>query len=319
MRHDLLTLELLAAIATSKSITRGAEQVHIALAAASKRVTDLESRLGVRLFLRRARGVEPTEACQVLLKHVRTVRVALDSFDREAIEFSRGVKGYARVALSRDVVVGDLPRDLAAFSKTHKDVHITLRDLKPCEVEDAVAAGTADIGVFLLGTSGSRLQTVPYVNGRWTALVPEHHPMATKSSVAFEDLLFEGIVGSDRAGALSALLMTEADNLGVRYEPRVEADSVEASAALVEAGMGVAIATEAAAQRCCHLHRVRPVALHDTWAHYEVVLGVVQQEELPVLTSRLLNALSQQLRKAVPTSTPSHELLPPRSAIAKAA
>lgn len=119
MRHDLLTLELLLAIAQTKSITRGAEQVHLALAAASKRVTDLEARLGVKLFLRRARGVEATEPCRVLLKHVKTVSVALDAFDREAIEFSRGIKGYAKIAVSRDVIVDDISSDLAGFSRTH--------------------------------------------------------------------------------------------------------------------------------------------------------------------------------------------------------
>ncbi|MCY4746860.1 LysR family transcriptional regulator [Pelomonas sp. UHG3] len=73
MRHDLLTLELLLAIAQTRSITRGAEQVHLALAAASKRVSDLEARLGVRLFVRPALGVDPTPACRSLLTHVRTV------------------------------------------------------------------------------------------------------------------------------------------------------------------------------------------------------------------------------------------------------
>lgn len=67
MRHDLTTLNLVLAIEQTRSITRGAAQEHLALAAASKRLSDLESRLGVQLFERRARGVEPTEAGRALL------------------------------------------------------------------------------------------------------------------------------------------------------------------------------------------------------------------------------------------------------------
>ncbi|MCH8857010.1 MAG: LysR family transcriptional regulator, partial [Proteobacteria bacterium] len=56
MRHDLTTLNLVLAIEQTRSITRGAAQEHLALAAASKRLSDLESRLGVQLFERRERG-----------------------------------------------------------------------------------------------------------------------------------------------------------------------------------------------------------------------------------------------------------------------
>ena len=62
MRFDLQTLDLVLAIAETRSITRGAAREHLALAAASKRLSDLETRLGVPLFERRARGVEPTAA-----------------------------------------------------------------------------------------------------------------------------------------------------------------------------------------------------------------------------------------------------------------
>ncbi|HLL09934.1 MAG TPA: LysR family transcriptional regulator, partial [Rubrivivax sp.] len=50
MRFDLTTLNLVLAIADTHSITRGAEREHLALAAASKRLSDLEARFGVPLF-----------------------------------------------------------------------------------------------------------------------------------------------------------------------------------------------------------------------------------------------------------------------------
>jgi hypothetical protein len=46
MRFDLITLNLVLAIAETRNITRAAEREHLALAAASKRLKDLETRLG---------------------------------------------------------------------------------------------------------------------------------------------------------------------------------------------------------------------------------------------------------------------------------
>src|SRR5574343_1566908 len=93
MRHDLTTLNLVLAIEQTRSITRGAAQEHLALAAASKRVSDLEARLGVQLFERRARGVEPTEACRALVRHIRTLNASLHALESEVVEFARGIKG----------------------------------------------------------------------------------------------------------------------------------------------------------------------------------------------------------------------------------
>ena len=77
MRFDLTTLNLVLAIADTRSITRGAAREHLALAAASKRLSDLEARFGVPLFERRARGVEPTEAGRALVRHVRNLHASL--------------------------------------------------------------------------------------------------------------------------------------------------------------------------------------------------------------------------------------------------
>ncbi|WP_350340433.1 LysR family transcriptional regulator [Roseateles violae] len=96
MRHDLITLELLLAVAQERSVTRGAEAVHLAVAAASRRITDMEARLRVNLFIRKARGVEPTEACRSLLGHIQTIRSGLDAFNREAAQHSSVRYGTAR-------------------------------------------------------------------------------------------------------------------------------------------------------------------------------------------------------------------------------
>jgi len=45
-RIDFVTLRLFVAIAETRSLTRAAEREHLALAAVSKRVSDLEGQLG---------------------------------------------------------------------------------------------------------------------------------------------------------------------------------------------------------------------------------------------------------------------------------
>ena len=134
MRFDLVTLNLVLAIAETRSITRGAEREHLALAAASKRLSDLEARLGVGLFDRRARGVDLTEAGRALVRHIRTLNASLHALESEVVEFSRGIKGHLRVVANAGAISECLPADLAAFARAHPGIRVSLEDQTSADV-----------------------------------------------------------------------------------------------------------------------------------------------------------------------------------------
>ena len=69
MLPDLVSLMLFARVAELRSITRAAETSHIALAAASRRLSLLEHHLGVKLLERSSRGAELTPAGRAALYH----------------------------------------------------------------------------------------------------------------------------------------------------------------------------------------------------------------------------------------------------------
>ena len=52
MKIDTTTVQLVLAAAEEGSISRAADKLNLAVAAASKRVTDLEQQLGTKLFKR---------------------------------------------------------------------------------------------------------------------------------------------------------------------------------------------------------------------------------------------------------------------------
>jgi len=65
---------------TTRSLTRAAEREHLALAAVSKRVSDLEGQLGVSLLYRQPKGVELTPAGHALLHHARNLLETCNSW-----------------------------------------------------------------------------------------------------------------------------------------------------------------------------------------------------------------------------------------------
>ena len=70
---DMTSLRLFVTVCETRNIARAGERVNLAGSAISKRLAQLEDHLGVRLLVRRRRGVEPTPAGETLLEHAHTL------------------------------------------------------------------------------------------------------------------------------------------------------------------------------------------------------------------------------------------------------
>lgn len=294
MRFDLITLNLVLAIADTRSITAGALREHLALAAASKRLSDLETRFGVPLFERRARGVEPTEAGRALVRHIRGLQASLHALESEVVEFSRGIKGHLRIAANAGAISECLPPDLAAFSQAHPQIRISLEDQTSAEVQAAVAEGRADVGIFVPPLLDNRLSTWRYRRGSLAAMVPAGHALAALERVRFDALLDHDIVGLHAGAAAHELMRAEAEGQGRTLKARLQVRGFDAIAQLVEAGLGVAVLPAAVAQRFAQVFRVRVLTLDEAWAEREYRLGVRTQEVLPTVVQRFVAALCGQ-------------------------
>jgi len=308
MRFDLVTLNLVLAIAETLSITRGAAREHLALAAASKRLSDLETRLGVVLFERQARGVAPTEAGRALVRHIRSLNASLHALESEVVEFSRGIKGHLRIAANASAIAECLPADLAAFSQAHPGIRISLEDLTSAEVQAAVASGRADVGIFVPPLHESRLSCRPYrageAVGELAVLVPNDHVLARRGSVGpalarqvgvdFAALLDFDIVGLHLGAALHEQMRERAQAMGRTLNVRVQVRGFDAIAQLVEAGLGVAVLPAVVARRFARIFAVTPLALQEDWARRPYLLAVRTQDVLPAVLQRFVDALCPQ-------------------------
>jgi DNA-binding transcriptional LysR family regulator len=303
MRLDLTTLNLVLAIEQTRSITRGAEREHLALAAASKRISDLETRLGVQLFERRARGVEPTEACRALVRHIRSLHASLHALESEVMEFARGIKGHLRIVANSGAIAEALPPDLVAFSQAHPQIRISLEDLTSAEVQAAVAEGRADVGVFTAPLLDSRMQTFNYRSGRLAVLVPETHALAERASITFDELLDYDLVGLHAGAAAQELMREQALARGRTLNARLQVRGFDAIAQLVEAGLGVAVLPQAPAERFAQVFKVRQLRLEEDWAKRDYVLGVLRQERLPTVVQRFVDALCPPETRTEATAT----------------
>src|SRR5260370_10473013 len=202
MRFDLTDLRLFLNVVEAGSITHGAERLHLAVAAASTRIRNMEAALGTRLLHRERQGVQPTEAGRTLVQHARIMLQQAERMHGELAQYADGVKGQVRLLSNTNALTEFLPEPLSAFLATHPQVSIDLEERLSDEIVAAVAEGTADIGIVAGTVEVTGLEILPFRTDRFVLVVAPIHPLSTVERSAFAEVLDYDFVGLDRASAL---------------------------------------------------------------------------------------------------------------------
>src|SRR3954453_4647442 len=128
MRFDLVDLQLFVAVAETRSITNGAQRVHLALASGSERIKGLEDAFGVALLTRGRRGVELTPAGESLPDHARVVLHNVEAMRGDLLAFSSGAKVTVRFLANTSGLSEYLPKTLGAFLAAPPHISIDVQE-----------------------------------------------------------------------------------------------------------------------------------------------------------------------------------------------
>ena len=289
MHFDLVDLRLVLNITDAGNITHGAAMSGLALASASERLRDLERELGAPLFERQRRGVTPTPAGLSLIHHARLVTQQLETMRGELADFAKGLRGRVRVLSNTAATLEFLPPLLGPFLAAHPQVDVEIEERPSPEIVRGVAGGRAEIGIVADAVdAAAELETFPFAEDRLVLVTPRKHPLAGKRQIAFKDVLAHDFVGLPAGSALQQHLEGQAARLGATLRPRLRLPGFDALCRVVESGIGVAIVSHTAAERCRKSMAIRVVPLADPWARRRLRLCVKAERDLPVHARALL-------------------------------
>jgi len=291
LHHDLQSLRLFVAICETRSLSKAAERIHIALSAASRRLRLLEEEAGMPLVRRLPHGVEPTMAGLTALAYAESVLHLADRYVAGLADHLSGARGRVRVSASSSALVARLAPDLAGFAQAHPDIRIDLDERPTADTIAAVTRKQADMGVIVRGQAVEGLACVPYARDRLAVVTRAQHPLAQRSAVRFADLLDEDFVALEAGTAVHRLVAERAHDLGRYLRVRVQVRSFEVMCQMVHHGLGVGILPEAALRPLAMALGLRLVHLDEPWASREIDICVRENEELSSATQRLLDHL----------------------------
>jgi DNA-binding transcriptional LysR family regulator len=294
-RLDLISLRLLLSVIEEKSITRAAAREHLTAPAVSKRLSELETQLGVQLLERHSGGVSPTAAGRSLEAEARSIFATIDRMHTLAQDHASGVRGEVRLYANASSIVDTLPEELRRFARRHPLVRIRLDEGHSTEVVDAVASGRADVGIFVPNIPAPGLETAPYRAIRLTLVVPPDHALAERELTSFAEAAAAcEFVGLSDASAITRRIRAAAATAGIAYETVMQVTTFEALRRMVQARMGAGILPESCAAPYAQALDLRCVRLTDDWALYQLALCTRAETALPTCARLLYHYLAEQ-------------------------
>ena len=276
-RLDLVSLSLFSLVVRSGSISRGAELAHLAVGAASKRISNLEDTVGAELFERHSRGVTLTLAGQALHRHAQRILADVDHLAADLSDYASGIVGVVRLMANTSAVTQFLPADLAGFVAAHAGIRIEMEESDSREAVLAVVDGRADMGIFAERTPTFGLQTVPYRRDRLVLVVPAGHALAARASggsLFLADVADFDFVGLPQGTSLAQRLAAESAGIGRRLRIRIHVRSFDAMCQMVAAGLGIAVLPDAAVQPHLRSMGLARIELAGAWVERELLIGV---------------------------------------------
>lgn len=183
-------LQLLVAMDELRNLGKVAASAHVSPPAISKSLAELERGLGLKLFERTARGVQPTIYGECLIRHARAILDGLGEARDELRRLVAGVSGRVRVGVLPAVMPTLMPRALAMLKACDRGTKVALREGTMDALLPELLTGKLDLIVGRLPhTRGDRsIGEKELARGPIALVTGPSHPLARRRRILWAEL-----------------------------------------------------------------------------------------------------------------------------------
>jgi DNA-binding transcriptional LysR family regulator len=248
MDVDTRLLRYFAAVAAEGNLTRAAERLFVSQPALTRQIRQLESQLGVRLFIRSQAGMTLTTAGQTLAERVPAVLAGWDQALQDTKATASRAAQVLRVGFISSAANEATQQIIAAFARRRPGWRV---DLQQAAWSDATAGlATSDVDAALLrlpfpGQDGMRIEVL-LTEPRWLALSATH-PLADCDQISFDQLWDEPFIAAPaETGWWRDYWLATSERQGHPVRIGYVTDQPDAWLTAIANGYGIALAPESA-------------------------------------------------------------------------
>jgi LysR family transcriptional regulator, transcription activator of glutamate synthase operon len=280
---ELRQIQYFIEVALREHVTEASHALHVAQSAISRQIVNLESELGVPLFIREGRNVKLTPIGRIFLEHMQHAMKVIETARREVEEYIDPDRGTIRIGFPSSLATYMLPNVISAFRKSHPQVQFQLKQASYHQLVDSVVNGEMDMALIgPVPKNNKNIKTDILFVDKIVALLPSNHPLADKPLLNLSQLKDDSFVLFPDGFILRDIVVNACGLQGFRPKVSFEGEDIDAIKGLVSAGLGVTLIPE--------------ITLVDNLPRSTVKLSIMDQQ-----VTRTVGVITPSERKLLPT------------------
>lgn len=197
---ELRHLRYFTAVAEWLSFSRAAEALGIAQPPLSQQIKALETELNVQLFDRTTHPIQLTIAGQAFLQEARAILLQVDQATQTTRQIAQGYLGKLTLGIHNSFANSHLPNLVAQFHQQFPNVRLEFREVTVMQELELLQNHQLDVVFHRSATvyqDGKNFNYLPLLEEDFVLVLPESHPLTTRSTVPLTALKGESLILPD--------------------------------------------------------------------------------------------------------------------------
>jgi DNA-binding transcriptional LysR family regulator len=235
-----------------RKLSAAAETLFVTQSAVSMLIRQLEDGLGVRLFDRTTRSLQPTVAAVDMLATAERILRDVDSLGASFHELATLQRGRICIAITPTLASFMMPATVKRFCEAHPQIRVVVDDCAPDQFISRIVGEHVDFGIGTPERSGADVETQTLQRDHLTLVCTADHPLAAgkraKKSVRWADLGGYPLITVRPGYGIRQLIDSTASNAGVTLNVVNEVSFLSTALWMTTSGMGPSIMPSAFAR-----------------------------------------------------------------------
>jgi LysR family hydrogen peroxide-inducible transcriptional activator len=297
----LQQLEYIVALDEHRHYVKAAAHCFVSQPNLTMQVKKLEEEIGVRIFDRDKKPLQPTLIGKEIIIRARQILREARQLKEFVTHEKESMEGEFTIGIIPTLAPYLLPRFLPAFIKENPRVHLNIQELQTSQIISQLQHGIIDIGLLVTPLKEASIREISVFYEPFLLYLPENHRFLSEKLMLAEDLDPSEVMVLDEGHCFreQALSICKRAKYGSSIGFDYQSGSIEALKRLVKSGVGYTLVPELSVidepdsihvKRFTQPEPVREVSIvvHSSYIK-ESIINRLKEGIQQVLPSRLLN------------------------------
>jgi len=212
-------------------------------------VQKLEEEIGITLFDRSKKPLQPTEAGKEIITKIKSILLEINQLKDQVFNEKESMDGTYTIGIIPTIAPYLLPLFLPSFIQSHPNTSLIIKELQTHQIIDELKKGTLEIGILATPLNEQTIKEIPLYYEPFLIYTSDNHPFDLSQPIQIETLSTEKLLLLEEGHCFrsQALQLCKNNNLtDTHLSFAFKSGSIEALKGLVKKGLGYTLIPELA-------------------------------------------------------------------------